>query len=122
VQSISVDFASVKAAGFTSAGCSAPARVIKFSRTPAFPSDELWGMGIAAGWVTLAGEVQLPPAPPAKEGRNALGKKSLGGKIKGRKEEVETPPGWYVLPPPSSSPPRQSQEHLYLLLYCHPAA
>lgn len=45
--------------------------------------------------------------------------KSLGEKKKGgREEEVEIPPGWYVLPSPGSSPPYQSQpqEHLYLLL------
>lgn len=70
-------------------------------------------------------EAQIPPAPPAQEGRNAVGLENhLGKKKVVREEEVEIPPGWYVLPPPGSSPPYQSQpqEHLYLLLCNHSSA
>lgn len=46
-------------------------RVIRFSRTPASPSDELWGIEVAAGLVTLAGEEKpgfpLPLLPRREE-------------------------------------------------------
>lgn len=93
---------------------------IKFSRTPASRSEELWGMEMALDWSRWQ-EKRSPasPCPSCWERGDALGLENHLGdkkKKKRRREEVETPPGWCVLPLPGSSPLLKSASGAFILL------
>lgn len=117
-QGISVASAGGKAARFTDSPC------------PRFLSSAglLHPLQMSCGeqrlqlqWSHQAGEVQLPPAPPAQK-RSGFGQSFR--EEKKRKEEVGTPPGWFIPPAPGSCSPRQRQpqEHFSLLPCPHSSA